>query len=60
MYVRYPLSLRNVEDLLAERGIDISFASLKAHSMRPPAKLAHLFIRCLGKDGFRCKRRVFK
>jgi putative transposase len=23
MYVRYPLSLRNVEDLLAERGIDI-------------------------------------
>jgi hypothetical protein len=24
MYVRYPLSLRNVEDLLAERGINIS------------------------------------
>ena len=24
MYVRYPLSLRNVEDLLVERGIDIS------------------------------------
>ena len=24
MYVRYPLSLRNVEDLLFERGIDIS------------------------------------
>src|SRR5271170_7753988 len=24
MYVRYPLSLRNVEDLLAERGNDIS------------------------------------
>jgi putative transposase len=23
MYVRYPLSLRNVEDLLAERGINI-------------------------------------
>jgi hypothetical protein len=23
MYVRYPLSLRNVEDLLSERGIDI-------------------------------------
>ena len=23
MYVRYPLSLRNVEDLLFERGIDI-------------------------------------
>ena len=24
MYVKYPLSLRNVEDLLAERGIDIA------------------------------------
>jgi transposase-like protein len=24
MYVRYALSLRNVEDLLAERGVDIS------------------------------------
>ncbi len=24
MYVRFPLSLRNVEDLLHERGIDIS------------------------------------
>jgi hypothetical protein len=24
MYLKYPLSLRNVEDLLAERGIDIS------------------------------------
>ena len=24
LYVRYPLSLRNVEDLLEERGIDIS------------------------------------
>jgi len=24
MYVRFPLSLRNVEDLLHERGVDIS------------------------------------
>ena len=29
MYVRYPLSLRNVEDLLAERGIDISHQSVR-------------------------------
>jgi putative transposase len=28
MYVRYPLSLRNVEDLLAERGIDISYETV--------------------------------
>ncbi len=26
MYIRFPLSLRNVEDLLAERGIDICMA----------------------------------
>ena len=25
LYVRYPLSLRNVEDLLHERGIEISY-----------------------------------
>ena len=29
MYVRYPLSLRNVEDLLAERGIDIGHETVR-------------------------------
>jgi putative transposase len=29
IYVRYPLSLRNVEDLLAERGIDISYETVR-------------------------------
>ena len=29
MYVRFPLSLRNVEDLLAERGIDISHETVR-------------------------------
>ena len=29
MYVRYPLSLRNIEDLLAERGIDISHETVR-------------------------------
>jgi len=29
MYVRYPLSLRNVEDLVAERGIDISHETVR-------------------------------
>src|SRR5208337_3411460 len=29
MYVRYPLSLRNVEDLLAERGNDISHETVR-------------------------------
>ena len=29
MYVRYPLSLRKVEDLLAERGIDISYETVR-------------------------------
>lgn len=29
MYVRFPLSLRNVEDLLHERGIDISYETVR-------------------------------
>ena len=29
MYVRYPLSLRNVEDLLAERRVDISHETVR-------------------------------
>ena len=27
LYVRFPLSLRNVEDLLHERGVDVRFGS---------------------------------
>ena len=29
MYVRYPLSLRQVEDILFERGIDISHETIR-------------------------------
>jgi putative transposase len=29
MYVRFPLSLRNVEDLLHDRGIDISHETVR-------------------------------
>lgn len=29
LYIRYPLSLRNVEDLLHERGIDISYETVR-------------------------------
>jgi putative transposase len=29
MYIRFPLSLRNVEDLLHERGIDISHETVR-------------------------------
>jgi putative transposase len=29
MYVRFPLSLRNVEDLLHERGIDIFHETIR-------------------------------
>ena len=29
MYVKYPLSLRNVEDLLAERGIDVCYETVR-------------------------------
>ena len=46
MYVRFPLSLRNVEDLLHERGVDISHETAANHfntdrslSSRPTFKL---------------------
>ena len=29
MYIRFPLSLRNVEDLLHERGIDVSYETIR-------------------------------
>lgn len=29
LYIRYPLSLRNVEDLLHERGVDISHETVR-------------------------------
>ena len=37
MYIRFPLSLRNVEDLLHERGIDICYETVRfwAHRFGP-------------------------
>jgi len=35
MYVKYPLSLRNVEDLLAERGIEVSFETVRLAACSP-------------------------
>ena len=29
LYVRFPLSLRNVEDLLHERSVDVSYESVR-------------------------------
>jgi len=43
MYVRFPLSLRNVEDLLFERGID----------------LCHETVRHWGTGSVRCSRPTF-
>jgi len=57
LYVRFPLSLRNVEDLLHERGVDVShetvrfwwnrfgpmFASLHLH--QPPSRSNKVFRR---------------
>ena len=34
LYVRFPLSLRNVEDLLHERGIDVSHETIRYWSDR--------------------------
>ena len=40
MYIRFPLSLGNVEDLLHERGIDVSYESVQFWWQRFGPKLA--------------------
>jgi putative transposase len=42
MYVRYPLSLCNVEDLLSERGIDISHEMVRFWWNRSNVRVAHV------------------
>lgn len=44
LYVRVPLSLRNVEDILHERGIDVSHETVcwvnnRADNSQPPAEM---------------------
>jgi putative transposase len=39
MYIRFPLSLRNVEDLLHERGIDICHERVRFRRSRYSQKL---------------------
>ena len=51
MYVRYPLSLRNVEDLLAERGIDISHETVRFWWRRDKAAALKLLKRIMKKYG---------
>jgi putative transposase len=48
MYVRFPLSLRNVEDLLFERGIDICHETVRMWwngIVRPNAPLISYLVR---------------
>ena len=48
MYVRYPLSLRNVEELLYERGIDISHGSVRFWCNR----FGPMFVAEIRRNGF--------
>jgi hypothetical protein len=41
LYHRSPLSLRDVEDLLAERGIDVSFQTVSEWAVKFGRKFAH-------------------
>jgi putative transposase len=34
LYFRYPLSYRDVEDMLAERGMDVSYQSVRRRSVK--------------------------
>lgn len=41
LYYRFPLSLRDVENLLAERGIDVSFQTITEWVAKLGSKFAH-------------------
>ncbi|SCW85643.1 DDE domain-containing protein [Rhizobium mongolense subsp. loessense] len=41
LYYRFPLSLRDVEDLLAERGIDVSFQTVSEWAVKFGRKFAN-------------------
>ena len=41
LYVRFSLSLRNVEDLLHERGVDVSYESVRYWWHRFGSQFAH-------------------
>ena len=41
LYYRFPLSFRDVEDLLAERGIDVSFQTVAEWAAKFGLKFAH-------------------
>jgi len=41
LYVRFPLSLRNVEDLLHERGVDVSYESVRYWWHKFGSQFAH-------------------
>jgi transposase-like protein len=52
MYVRYPLSLRQVEDLLHERGVDISHKTVRVWWNRFGS---HDYQKLLRLHGFKCR-----
>jgi len=41
LYFRFPLSYRNVEDLLAERGIDLSYETVRRWALKFGTLYAH-------------------
>lgn len=43
LYFRFTLSFRDIEDLLAERGIDVSYETIRCWTRKFGKKLAHNF-----------------
>ena len=56
LYIRFPLSLRNVEDLLFERGIDICHETVRLCARHVPDMAARL---AGGTDLGRCSPVIF-
>jgi transposase-like protein len=50
MYVQYPLSLRNVEDLVGERGIDINHVTVRTTAKDGPKNCSDNAKKCAQTD----------
>ena len=46
LYARFTLSYRDVEDLLAERGLDISYETVRRWFLKSGAPIARIYAEC--------------
>src|ERR1700732_4609759 len=55
LYLRFTLSYRDVEDLLAERGLDISYETVRSWVLKFGPVIARRLQRCHSRPSGRCR-----